>query len=86
MFNSYLVVISASSLLALVHLFLNFTTVIPAVGLFFMGAAYSVCAAALWPGVALIIHQERLGTAYGLMTALQNLGLAIVRTRLVQLW
>ena len=42
-----------------------------------MGVAYSVCAAALWPSVALLVDTDKLGTAYGLMTALQNLGLAI---------
>lgn len=42
-----------------------------------MGIAYSVCAAALWPSVALLVDTDKLGTAYGLMTALQNLGLAV---------
>jgi len=70
-------VVTASSVLCGAHLFLNFTHVTPVAALFIMGAAYSTCAAALWPGVALIIPSLRLGTAYGLMTALQNLGLAV---------
>ena len=36
-----------------------------------------MCAASLWPMVAIIVDLKQLGTAYGLMTALQNLGLAV---------
>jgi len=43
----------------------------------FMGAGYSACAAALWPCVALIMPSHQIGTAYGAMTAFQNLGLAV---------
>jgi MFS family permease len=42
-----------------------------------LGVTYSVCAASLWPMVALIVPVDGLGSAYGLMTALQNLGLAV---------
>jgi len=37
-----------------------------------MGVAYSVCAAALWPCIAIVVELHKLGTAYGLMTAFQN--------------
>lgn len=50
---------------------------VPIPALIAMGAAYSLLAAALWPSVAYIVDARRLGTAYGLMTALQNLGLAL---------
>ena len=30
----------------------------------------------MWPSVAYIVDQSRLGTAYGLMTMIQNIGLA----------
>ena len=42
-----------------------------------MGVTYAICAASLWPMVALIVPLDNLGSAYGLMTALQNLGLAV---------
>lgn len=41
------------------------------------GIAYTCLAAALWPSVALIIDDELLGSAYGLMTAVQNIGLFV---------
>jgi hypothetical protein len=30
----------------------------------------------MWPSVAYIVDQKKLGTAYGLMTLIQNIGLA----------
>jgi MFS family permease len=41
-----------------------------------MGIAFSLVPAVMWPSVALIVKEERLGTAYGLMTMIQNIGLA----------
>jgi MFS family permease len=41
-----------------------------------MGIAFSLIPAVMWPTVALIVEEERLGTAYGLMTMVQNIGLA----------
>ena len=43
-----------------------------------MGFAYSLLAASLWPMVSLIIPEHQLGTAYGFMQAIQNLGLAVI--------
>ena len=41
-----------------------------------MGIAFSLVPAILWPSVAYIVGQAKLGTAYGLMTMIQNIGLA----------
>lgn len=41
-----------------------------------IGISFSLIPAVLWPSVALIVDPRRLGTAYGLMTMLQNIGLA----------
>jgi MFS family permease len=40
-----------------------------------MGVAFSLIPAVMWPSVAYIVDQSKLGTAYGLMTMIQNLGL-----------
>ncbi len=40
-----------------------------------MGIAYSLIPAIMWPSVAYIVEQKKLGTAYGLMTIIQNVGL-----------
>ncbi|MCU0294055.1 MAG: MFS transporter [Thermoanaerobaculaceae bacterium] len=40
-----------------------------------MGVAFSLIPAVMWPSVAYIVDQNKLGTAYGLMTMIQNIGL-----------
>jgi MFS family permease len=40
-----------------------------------MGVAFSLIPAVMWPSVAYIVDQAKLGTAYGLMTMIQNIGL-----------
>ena len=41
-----------------------------------MGIAFSLIPAVMWPSVAYLVPEEKLGTAYGLMTLIQNVGLA----------
>jgi len=41
-----------------------------------MGTAFSLIPAVMWPSVAYLVDQPKLGTAYGLMTMIQNIGLA----------
>ncbi|MGA8762644.1 MAG: MFS transporter [Candidatus Sulfotelmatobacter sp.] len=41
-----------------------------------MGIAFSLIPAVMWPAVAYLVDQSKLGTAYGLMTMIQNIGLA----------
>jgi MFS family permease len=41
-----------------------------------MGISFSLIPAVMWPSVAYIVEESRLGTAYGLMTMIQNIGLA----------
>lgn len=40
-----------------------------------LGIAFSLIPAVMWPSVAYIVEEKRLGTAYGLMTMIQNVGL-----------
>ena len=53
------------------HCLLAFTQASPYIGMIVMGVAYSLLASALWPIVALQIPEYQLGTAYGLMQAIQ---------------
>lgn len=43
-----------------------------------IGVAFSLVPAVLWPAVPYLVEPHRLGTAYGLMTMLQNIGLMSV--------
>ncbi len=40
-----------------------------------MGFSFSLIPAIMWPSVALVVNESKLGTAYGLMTMIQNIGL-----------
>jgi MFS family permease len=42
-----------------------------------IGVAFSLVPAVLWPSVPYLVDDQRLGTAFGLMTMLQNIGLTI---------
>lgn len=60
------------------HCMLAFTFWEPFVAMSIMGVAYSLLACALWPLVALVVPETQLGTAYGFMQSIQNLGLAVI--------
>ncbi len=65
-----------SVLLIPVYLMMAYTHVSLYVPMAMMGIAFSLIPAVMWPSVAYIVGQEKLGTAYGLMTMIQNIGLA----------
>jgi len=67
--------IFGSLLLILVHLTLSLTTLNPYIPMFILGVAFSLVPAAMWPAVAKIVHERRLGAAYGTMFTIQNYGL-----------
>lgn len=57
------------------HLMMGFTQVYPAYPMMLLGAAFVLVPAAMWPSIPLLVSKERVGTAYGLLTAIQNIGL-----------
>lgn len=65
-----------SLLLIPVYLIMAYTQVSLYVPMAMMGIAFSLIPAVMWPSVAYIVDQSKLGTAYGLMTLIQNIGLA----------
>lgn len=69
------VMIIGSILLIVVHLTFSLTSISPYVPLFLLGVAFSLVPAAMWPSVARIVDEKRLGTAYGFMFTVQNFGL-----------
>jgi MFS family permease len=71
------IMILGSLLLLLVHFTFALTGFVPYIPLFFLGVAFSLVPAAMWPSVAKIVEENRLGTAYGLMFTIQNYGLMI---------
>jgi MFS family permease len=54
-----------------------FTMIPPAFPMIVLGSAFVLVPAAMWPSVPLIVEKNRVGTAFGLMTMIQNIGLAL---------
>jgi len=71
-----LLMMLGSMLLIPVYLMMAYTHVSLYVPMAMMGVAFSLIPAVMWPSVAYIVDQSKLGTAYGLMTMIQNIGLA----------
>lgn len=59
------------------HLAMGLTRIYPVYPMVLLGFAFVLVPAALWPSVPLIVRSERVGTAFGLMTAIQNIGLGL---------
>jgi MFS family permease len=68
--GSVLLIYAHITLSVLNSVFLGYT------GLFALGIAFSLVPAAMWPSVAKIVAENRLGTAYATMFTIQNYGLS----------
>jgi MFS family permease len=67
-----------SLLLMPVYLMMGYTNVSLFVPVTLMGIAFSLIPAVMWPSVAYIVEGSRLGTAYALMTLIQQIGFFIM--------
>lgn len=70
-----LLMMFGSLLLIPVYLMMAYTHLNLYIPMALMGVAFSLIPAVMWPSVAYIVEQSKLGTAYGLMTMIQNIGL-----------
>ncbi len=66
-----------TALLVVVFPILGYTNLNLWVSTVLIGIAFSLVPAVLWPAVPYVVSAERLGTAYGLMTMVQNIGLTV---------
>jgi MFS family permease len=64
-----------SLLLMPVYLMMAYTRVNVYIPMAMMGVAFSLIPALMWPSVSYIVEPSKVGTAYGLMTMVQNIGL-----------
>lgn len=67
--------IFGSFLIIPVYLIMAYTRISLFIPMSIMGIAFSLVPAVMWPSVAIVVPQEKLGTAYGVMTMIQNIGL-----------
>jgi len=64
-----------AALLIPVYALIGYTEISLYVPMAMMGIAFSLIPAVMWPSVAYVVEERKLGTAYGLMTMIQNIGL-----------
>lgn len=73
-----LLMAAGSALLLPVFLLLAYTRLPIGVPVAMMGIAFSLIPAVMWPSVAYLVDESKLGTAYALMTLCQQIGWAVV--------
>ncbi len=71
-----LLMMIGSLLLIPVYLMMVYTNISLYIPIAMMGISFSLIPAVMWPSVAYIVEERRLGTAYSLMTLIQQVGLA----------
>uniref|UniRef100_A0A7S3DLR1 Lysosomal dipeptide transporter MFSD1 n=1 Tax=Palpitomonas bilix TaxID=652834 RepID=A0A7S3DLR1_9EUKA len=66
-----------SCLSLVVFLLAGFTLVSPVVPMIILGLSYTVSAAAIWPSIPLLVQPKAVGTAIGIATSLQMVGIGL---------
>ena len=69
------IMIAGSALLIVSHLVLGLTHLAPRYPMMVLGAAFVLVPAALWPAIPLLVKKNMVGTAFGVTTQIQNIGL-----------
>jgi nitrate/nitrite transporter NarK len=69
------VMIFGSLAMIAAHLTLGYSDLAPRYPMFVLGAAFVLVPAALWPSVPLVADRKMVGTAFGVLTQIQNIGL-----------
>ena len=64
-----------SILLLPVYLLMGYSSITLYVPVIMMGVAFSLIPAVMWPAVAYIVEEKRLGSGYALMTVIQQIGM-----------
>ena len=67
--------IAGALILLIVHLVFALTPLKPYVFMVLLGIAFSLVPGAMWPSMVKLVRDKEIGTAYGLMYSVQNLGL-----------
>jgi len=69
--------IFGSLALLFVHLSFAYTYIPPFIPMILLGIAFSLIPATMWPSMVKLVDDRIIGTAYGLMYSIQNLGLFV---------
>lgn len=67
-----------SLLIVPVFLMLAYTNIPPVIPMAMMGVAFALVPAVMWPALAYVVDRSRLGSANGMLDAVQQLGLVVI--------
>lgn len=70
-----LLMILGSLLMLPCHLLMGYTDIAPIIPMIILGISFSLVPAALWPALPLMVKEAQLGTAFGVIGMVQNIGL-----------
>ncbi len=73
--RSATLMIFGSLLLLVVFFMFTQRFINPFIPVFLLGVSFALIPAAMWPSVAKIVNTDKIGTAYGVMFTIQNIGL-----------
>lgn len=59
------------------HVSMAYTNIPPLIPMIVLGLSFSLVPAALWPAIPLMVKEKQIGTAYGLIAMIQNIGLFV---------
>ena len=77
---------AGSALLVAAHSLLAYHLSPPSVPLVIQGIGYTMCVAALWPSVPYTVSENSVGMAFGIMMAVQNIGLGLIPIAVAHLY
>ncbi len=71
------IMVAGSLLMIPAYLIMAFTMIPPVFPMVVLGASFVLVPAAMWPSIPLLVEKNRVGTAFGMTTTIQNFGLAL---------
>lgn len=71
------IMIIGAALMVPCHVAIGYTSIDPRIPMIVLGLSFSLVPAALWPAVPRLVKEKQLGTAYGVIAMIQNIGLAL---------
>jgi len=67
--------IIGSILMVPCHFLMGYSSINPVIPMVVLGLSFSLVPAALWPAIPLMVKEKQLGTAFGVIAMIQNIGL-----------
>ena len=71
------IMIIGAALMVPCHIAIGYSSINPRIPMIILGLSFSLVPAALWPAVPRLVKEKQLGTAYGVIAMIQNIGLGL---------